>query len=197
MIKRIFSVLLIFCIFNFISCSAFAHSVRVNAKFKTDLNVNKASKGQVVQFVSTQDSSFEGTTIPSGTIFEGTVKNFKKGRWAYRRAKVYIVIDKMILPDGSTYNVSGNTKRHVLKGSAIGNVAKGVISLPAALVVGTVGAVVVIVETISIAGLIIVGPTTYIVGRTMGELTHGINCKKHEGDSVKLIIKNLPAMNAE
>ena len=124
--------------------------------------------------------------IPEGTIFSGKIKKFKKGRWAYRRAKVRIVINEMILPDGHTYKVKGHTKRHVLKGSAIGNVGKGIITLPAALVVGTAGACVIIVETVSIAGLLIVGPTSYVVGETMGKLTHGINYKKSEGDDIKL-----------
>ena len=194
MLKKILVPLLILCVFNFISYPAYAKNMTVDAVFKTELNVNKASKGEVVQFVSVEDSTIDDFTIPSGTIFEGSIKKFKKGRWAYRRAKALIVIDKMILPSGETYNIHGNTKRHVLKGSAIGNVAKGIVSLPAALVVGTAGALVIVVETISIAGLIIVGPTSYLFGRTMGTLTHGINCKRHEGDSIKLIIKDIPTI---
>ena len=195
--KKLLSVILTSCILNFMFLPAYAneegHSGNhiVKADFATDLNVNKASKGQIVQFKSTEECSINGFDIPAGTIFSGKIKAFKKGRWAYRRAKVHIVIDEMILPTGETYNVKGTTKRHVLKGSAVGNVAKGIISLPVAVIVGAAGACVIIVETISIAGLIIVGPTSYLFGETMGKLTHGINCKKHEGDSIKLRIKSI------
>ena len=158
----------------------------IKAAFVTDLNVNKASKGQVVQFVTTEGYYINGMNIPEGTIFSGKIHKFKKGRWAYRRAKVKIVINEMILPNGQTYKIKGHTKRRVLKGSAIGNICKGIITLPPAIVVGTAGACVIIVETVSIAGLLVVGPTSYLVGETMGKLTHGINCKKSEGDKIKL-----------
>jgi len=190
--KKILSIFLILCMLSFIHFPSFATEElsdgenTIKAEFKTELNVNKSSKGQVVQFVTTEDYYLNGFAIPQGTIFSGKIKNFKKGRWAYRRAKVRIVIDKMILPNGEEYKVQGSTKRHVLKGSAVGNVAKGVITLPIAIVTGVTGACVIIVETISIAGLLFVGPTSYLFGESMGKLTHGINYKAHEGKSIKL-----------
>ena len=168
--------------------------VIIESEFVTELNVNKASKGQIVQFKTLEEASINGLTIPAGTIFNGKVKAFKKGRWAYRRAKVRIVLNEMVLPNGSRYKVRGATKRHVLKGSATGNVLKGVITLPIAVATGVVGAVVIIVETVSIAGLIIVGPTSYLFGQAMGKLTHGINCKKDEGDDIKLRIYSVKGL---
>ncbi len=202
MVKKILSLFLLFSLLHLVSLPVLSENDEntnsvVNAVFSTELNVNKATKGQIVQFKTTEGCKINGIFIPEGTIFSGKIKALKKGRWAYRRAKVRIVLDEMILPSGEKYTVKGTTKRRVLKGSAVGNVAKGIITLPAALVVGTAGAVVIIVETISIAGLIIVGPTSYVVGRAMGELTHGINYKKDEGDKIKLRIKKLPRITSE
>ncbi len=45
----------------------------------------------------------------------------------------------------------------------------------------------------SIVGLAIVGPTSYVVGETMGKLTHGVNYKKHEGDEIKLRLRTVPS----
>ena len=197
MIKRFVSFLLILFLLNSVSLPIFAvegdikETRIINTEFKTDLNVNKASKGQVVQFVSTQDYSVDGLTIPEGTIFSGQVTHFKKGRWAYRRAKVVIHIDKMTFPSGETYNINASTKRHVLKGSALVNTGKGIISFPVSIVVGVAGSVVVIVEAVSIVGIIAIGPTCYSFGRVMGTLTHGINYKKHEGDKIKLHLKSI------
>ena len=56
---------------------------------------------------------------------------------------------------------------------------------------GAAGTCVIIVETISIAGIVLVGPTCYIVGELMGKLTHGINYQKQEGDSMKLKIESV------
>ena len=197
MIKRFFSVLLLLFMLNFCFWTAPVQSkdynadLIIDAEYKTDFNANKASKGEIVQFISTQDYTTDGFVIPSGTIFNGEVKHYKKGRWGYRRAKAIITIDKMILPNGQTYNIKASTKRHVLKGSALANVGKGVISFPVAIVVGVTGAVVIMVEAVSIAGLIAVGPTTYLFGRLMGTLTHGVNYKKNEGDDIQLKLKTI------
>ena len=197
MIKKIFSVLLMICIINFNFLPALAENEEystsriINSKFKTELNINKASKGQVVQFVSTGNYIIDGVTIPDGTIFNGEIKHLKKSRFGYRRAKAVIAINEMILPSGETINVKAFTKRHVLKGSAAVNIGKGIISFPAAIVVGTAGAVVIIVEAISIVGILAIGPTSYLFGETMGKLTHGVNYKKHKGDEIQLKIKSL------
>ena len=163
----------------------------IDAQFKTDLNVNKASKGQIVQFVSSQEYKMNDITLPAGTVFSGEIKNFKKGRWGYRRAKAVIEINKIILPDGKTYNTQTYTQKHVLKGSPVANTAKGVITFPLAIAVGAAGTAVIVAEAISIVGILIIGPTTYGIGRAMGGLTHGINYKKQEGDEIKLKIKSI------
>ena len=160
--------------------------VIIESEFVTDLNVNKASKGEVVQFKTLEEASINGMKIPAGTVFNGKIKAFKKGRWAYRRAKVRIVINEMVLPSGEKYRVKGATKKHVLKGSAAGNVLKGVITFPIAVAIGFVGVTVIIAETITIVGLVLVGPTSYLLGESMGKLTHGVNCKKYEGDDIDL-----------
>ena len=200
MIKKFFSCLLVFCIVSFTFLPTLAEdedyntSRIIDAEYKTDFNINKASKGQVVQFVSTQDYQVDGVVIPKGTIFSGEIKHFKKGRWGYRRAKAFVKINKMILPDGKTYDIKAFTKKHVLKGSAVANIGKGVVSFPVALVVGVTGVVVIIVEAVSIVGILAIGPTSYAFGRAMGGLTHGINYKKHKGDEIKLKIKSIKAI---
>ncbi len=197
MVKKIFSIILVFCIMNFSFLPVLAENEEyktshvIDAEFKTDLNVNKASKGQVVQFISTDDYNVDGFIIPRGTTFNGEIQHFKKGRFGYRRAKAVVVINQITLPNGETHNIKAFTKPHTLKGSAIKNIGKGVISFPIAIVTGTVGAVVIIVEAISIVGILAIGPTSYLFGETMGKLTHGINCKKQEGDEIQLKIKHL------
>jgi len=197
MTKKIFASLLVIFIMNFIYLPVLAKDNDyktnniIDAQYKTEFNINKASKGEVVQFVSTQNYQIDGVVIPKGTIFNGEIKHFKKGRWGYRRAKAIVKINNMILPNGETYNIKAFTKKHVLKGSAMANVGKGIISFPVALVVGAAGVVVIIVEAVSIAGIIAIGPTTYAFGRIMGGLTHGVNYKKHEGDEIQLKIKTI------
>lgn len=164
----------------------------IDAEFLTELDVNKASKEQIVQFKSSKDAEvLKGVIIPKGTVFTGHIKSFKKARWAYRRAKVHIEIDKMTFPDGETYNVTAFTKKHNLKGAAAVNILKGVISFPFALITGAAGICIITAEAVTIIGILLIGPTGYVFGRITGKLSRGINCRKHPGDDIKLKIKKV------
>ncbi len=191
--KKLFSVLFLFLFINMSVMPVYANSDDnkksvVDTVFVTDLNLDKSVKGQIVQFKTKEgytDSS--GITIPEGTIINGEIASLKTGRWAYRRAKARIVLHEMTLPDGSTYKIKGRTKRKVLKGSAIGNVCKGIITFPAVLVVGAGGTCVMIIECVSIVGIILLVPTAMLIGGTCGKLSNGVNYKKQAGDSIKVI----------
>ena len=167
--------------------SASKHKETVKGSFVSNLDVNKSSKGQVVQFRITEDFTDEsGKVIPKDTIISGDIKSMKKGRWAYRRAKARIELNEMRLPDGSIIKINGHTKRKVLKGSAIVNIGKGVVTFPAVLLIGVGGSVVMLLECISIVGIILLIPTGAIVSGLTGNLSNGINCKKQAGDEIKL-----------
>ena len=168
--------------------AAFARNKEtVTASFVSDLNVNQSSKGQVVQFrINEACTDSNGKIIPEGSIISGDIRALKHGRWAYRRAKVRIELNEIRLPDGTVYKIQGSTKRKVLKGSAIVNTGKGIITFPAVLLVGVGGSVIMLLECISIAGIILLVPTGAIVGGLTGKLSNGINCKKQSGDKIKL-----------
>lgn len=209
MFKKIFSLFLILLLLNITLCPVFsAEDIEkvyengvVNTEFVTDLNVNEASKKQIVQFISTEDYTDKtGFFIPKGTIFTGRIQKFKKSRWAYRRAKVRIIINEMRYPNGESYKIKAYTKRHVLKGSAAGNIAKGIITAPIAVVVLATGAVVMIVESVTVVGLLLVVPTGTLIGGITGKLTNGVNCKKYSGDSIKLKLiktKSIPIIQLD
>lgn len=190
--KKILSLFLALLILNVYSVPAMAvsgsHAKKVvNASFVSDLNLNNASDGQIVQFRTTEDhTDSDGNVIPAGTIFEGNIKSLKKGRWAYRRAKARIVLSEMRLPDGTVYKIKGNTKRKVLKGSAIANISKGIVTFPFVLVVGVGGSCVIFIECITIAGILLVLPTSLAIAGLCGKLSNGVNCKKHSGDTLKI-----------
>ena len=185
--KKILSLLFTMFVLNMSVMPAFAVSGNnqkevIETFFVSSLDVNNSDKGHIIQFRTTENYN----DIPKGTIFVGHIKSIKHGRWAYRRAKVRIELTEMRLPDGTTYPINGSTKRKVLKGSAIGNVCKGVVSFPAVLVVGLGGSVVMLLECISIVGIVLLVPTGMVVGGLCGKLSNGINCKKDAGDVIKL-----------
>jgi len=101
MLKKFLSVIFILLFMNLIIGGAYAENTNnfkdIHAEFLTELDVNKASKEQIVQFKSSKDAEvLKGVIIPKGTIFTGRIKSFKRARWAYRRAKVHIEIDNLL-----------------------------------------------------------------------------------------------------
>lgn len=189
--KKFFSVLLLLFMFN-ITLPVMARmqdstTYNISSHLSSVLNVNKSSKGQIVQFISDENINLtNGSVIPGGTIFNGKISSIKKSRFAFRRAKAAIIIDEMILPDGRKFSISGNTHRHVYKGSVIGNIAKGIVGFPSSIVAGAVGVVFMVVETCTIIGIVLVPATAAITGGTIGKLTNGVNCVKEPGSTIKL-----------
>ncbi len=202
MLKKILSFLLTLSIMNFSYLPAMANNqnspAELTVKLNTEIDINKSSKGQIVQFISKEDYKDEyGRYIPQGTIFQGKIKSIKHSRWGYRRAKAHIFINKMTLPNGQKYKIRAFTKPRTIKGSAIGNVGKGILCTPAALVVGAGGLCLIVIEGITIVGIPLVVPTAAAVCGTIGKLTNGVNCHKSEGAEFKIKIKkNMPQQEA-
>lgn len=194
MIKKFFSLVIITFMINMTFTPVYADIYDdtvegniVEAEFVSDLDVNESSKNQIVEFKTTEAiKSDMGFVIPRGTILKGRIKARKKSRCFYRRAKVKIAIDEMKVLSGEVYRIKANTKRRVLKGSAVGNVAKGIVSTPVALIVGIGGTVVMLVEACTIIGIVALAPTGAAVGGTVGKLTNGVNCTKERGDDIKI-----------
>ena len=197
MFKKLFSFIVTVFILNISFLPVFAVDKNITDKkfviktqLTSDLDVNKSSENDVVQFItnkSIRDSI--GITIPNGTIFNGRITEKEESRLWYKRAKAKIIIEEMILPDGEIYSVDGSTQGKFLKGSAVVNAAKGVAGVPAAIVTGAAGGVVLAAEYISIIGILITGQTQALLGNTIDKLIRGINCKKHTEDTVNLKIK--------
>ncbi len=199
MIKKIFVISLVLTVLNMYYMPVLANQDRVDnpvpVSFVTDLNVNKSSKGQIVQFITTEDFVDKcGTSVPKGTVLNGKIKSIKHSRWAFRRAKAHIIVKEMVLPNGQKYRVRAFTKPRVLKGSAIGNVGKGIIMTPVALVTIVGGGVIMLCEAITIVGLVAVPPTGYAVCELVGKETNGVNCCVPQGKNIYLKIKSCPPL---
>ena len=201
-LKKIFSFAMIVFIMNIICIPAFASTDEhrpfiIDTYLVSELNLNNSKKHQIVQFKSEKSiETPQGIVIPQGTLFNGEISALKHSRFAFRRAKARIKINEMIMPDGQKYIVKGRTKRKVLKGSAAGNIVKGVICAPAALVTGAAGIVILAVETVTIIGLVFAAPTAALIGGAMGKLTNGVNCKKRIGDDIDIQITDVKLKNS-
>ena len=193
MFKKFLSLVLSVVILNIYCVPAFSadmKTLKMKAEYMTNLNVNKANDGDSVHFMTRKDYTDEtGFTIPNGTVFKGYVKSHTESKAFYRRGKAKVVIDEMVLPDGRTYKVK--VKAKVVKGPFIANMGKLLGTLPPAIVTSAVGGVVMVVEAVTIVGLIFVAPTGQGFVKGVGRMTKGINCKKHSGSKVTLKLRNM------
>lgn len=193
MLKKFFSLVLVVLILNIYCVPVFSadmKTLKMKAEYMTNLNVNKANDGDSVLFMTRKDYTDEtGFTIPNGTIFKGHVKSHKESHPFYCRGKAKVVIDEMTLPDGRTYKVKVTAK--TVKGPLIANIGKVVGTLPPAIITSAVGGVVMVVEAVTIVGLIFVVPTANGFRKGVGRMTKGINCKKHTGSKITLKLKDM------
>ena len=197
MFKKLLSTILSIFIFNLTFLPVIAKEKNlhdeISVNFITELNVNKSSKGQIVQFISTDDyTDALGHSIPKGTIFQGKIKSIKHSRWGFRRAKAHLYINQMILPNGEKYKIKAFTKPLTVKGSAVANVGKGILMTPIAVCSLAVGTVAIIVESISIVGIILIAPTGAIFNGIAGKVTNGVNCYIPEGKKITIKFKHNP-----
>ncbi|MBQ2645130.1 hypothetical protein IJG14_06135, partial [bacterium] len=190
--KKFIALFLVLSFFNFSFLPVYASSkTKVETVIISNINANKTQNDEIVKFVSTQDiKNYDGNIIPQGTVFTGKINSIEKSRGAYKRAKISINIYEMTLPNGEHYNIKASTKNKFLKGSAFGNIAKGFCTTPIALSVGCLGSIAILFECISVVGLIAVVPTGNFFGRAMGKITKGLNCKKHKGDVIAILVDN-------
>ena len=164
----------------------------IDAAYVEHISLNKSANDEKVDFVTLEEyKDGSGFVIPKGTVFTGRIHGLKKSRWAFRRAKAGIKITEMRTPDGRTYQVTGATKRNKLKGSAVGNVAKGLVTCPVALVVGVGGSVAMLFEAVTIIGIPFLVPTGVIFGGIMGKLTNGVDYKRDKGAEIPLKINKI------
>ena len=208
MLKRILSVVFAVLMLNLVCAPAFSYPeapygadypLIIKSEYNTYLNANKASVDQPLQFISKETYKDErtGFIIPKGTIFNGKIRAVSKSKWAFRRAKVSICINEMRFPNGDIYTVNADAKRRYLKGSLLANIVKGVIGTPFAIVAGTAGTCLIIIETVSIIGIASVEPTAKVSGGMIDKFTKGVNYKKHEGSTIKLRINNIKEYDVE
>ena len=205
MFKRICASLLLVLLMLTLNTPVFASSKEdinihhtIDTTFVENISLNGSANKEKVEFVSIEEyTDKSGYVIPKGTVFTGRIHGLKKSRWAFRRAKAGIKITEMRFPDGEVYPVSGTTKRNKLKGSAVGNVAKGIVCAPAAIAVGVGGTVVMLVEAVSIVGIPFLVPTGVTFGGVMGKLTNGVDYKRHQGDEITLKISKAKYIHNE
>ena len=155
-------------------------------ELESDIDVNEADVDDEIYFrLASQVKASNGMVIPEHTRFLGKFKKVNKSKPVFKRAKAYILIDKIIFPNEKIYSLRMEPKNgSSLKSSQILNAIR---ALPAGIGIITFSAIsvaVVAIESVSIVGLVVVPRTCKGFGILISSMAKGLNYKLKAGSKI-------------
>ena len=155
-------------------------------ELESDLDINETDKNDEIYFrlVSKVQAS-NGMFLPEHTRFVGRFKKIKKSEPMFKRARAYIIIDKLIFPNGKIYTVRMEPKKGSdLKSSQFLNTLR---AFPAGIGIITfsiISVAVVAIESVCVVGLVVVPRTCRGFGLLISSMAKGLNYKLKAGSKI-------------
>ncbi|MBP3820078.1 hypothetical protein J6G99_00335 [bacterium] len=155
-------------------------------ELESDLDINETNPNDEIFFslISKVEAS-NGVILPEHTRFAGKFVKIKKSQPVFKRARGYIIIDKIIFPNGQIYTVRMEPKNGSdLKSSQFLNALR-VIPASIGLVTFSILSVAVIaIESVSVVGLVVVPRTCRGFGLLISSMAKGLNYKLRAGSTI-------------
>ena len=155
-------------------------------ELESDLDINETNVNDEIFFtlVSKVQAS-NGMYLPEHTRFAGKFKKIKKSEPLFKRARAYIIIDKIIFPNEKVYTVRMEPKSGSdIKSSQFLNTLR---ALPAGIGIITFSAlsvVAVAIESVTVVGLVVVPRTCRAFGLLISSMAKGLNYKLKAGNKI-------------
>lgn len=155
-------------------------------ELESDLDINETNVNDEIFFtlVSKVQAS-NGMYLPEHTRFAGKFKKIKKSEPLFKRARAYIIIDKIIFPNEKVYTVRMEPKSGSdIKSSQFLNTLR---ALPAGIGIITFSAlsvVAVAIESVTVVGLVVVPRTCRGFGLLISSMAKGLNYKLKAGNKI-------------
>lgn len=157
--------------------------------FSGDFNSKHAQCNERLAFVLNEGlTTVEGRCLlPCGTQILGTIQQIQPPKWMNRNAKVYIIFDEVVLPNGEKMPLCA---KPFSKDSSLKNSSWKAVGKAAGYTVGLFGVGAGLGAAIGTVGKASVGCMTYGmpigagVGLLAGTITPGLNYKAKEGKSI-------------
>ncbi len=155
-------------------------------ELESDLDINESNVDDEIYFrlVSKVEAS-NGMFLPEHTRFAGKFKKIVQSKPMFKRAKVYIIIDKLIFPNEKTYNVrmEPNTGSD-LKSSQFLNTLRAIPASVGIIAFSVISVAVVAVESVTVVGLVVVPRTCKGFGILISSMAKGLNYKLKAGNKI-------------
>ena len=123
--------------------------------------------------------------LPEHTRFVGKFQKIKKSSPVFKRARAYIVIDKIIFPSDKVYTVRMEPKSGSdLKSSQFLNTVRAVPAGIGIITFSIISVAVVAIESVSVVGLVVVPRTCKGFGLLISSMAKGLNYKLKAGNRI-------------
>lgn len=150
-----------------------------------DLNETKANDEIFFTLVSKVTAS-NGMVLPEHTRFAGKFVKIKKSQPMFKRARGFIIIDKIIFPNEKVYTVRMEPKNGSdLKSSQFLNALRVIPAGVGILAFSIISVAVVAIESVSVVGLVVVPRTCKGFGILISSMAKGLNYKMKAGSTIK------------
>lgn len=155
-------------------------------ELESDLDINETNIDDEIYFrlVSKVQAS-NGMFLPEHTRFAGKFKKIKKSEPVFKRARAYIIIDKIIFPNEKAYTVRMEPKKGSdLKSSQFLNTLRAIPAGIGIIAFSVISVAVVTIESVSVVGLVVVPRTCKGFGILISSMAKGLNYKLKAGSKI-------------
>ena len=156
-------------------------------ELESDLDVNESNMSDEIYFrLVSKIKASNGMVVPEHTRFAGKFKKIKKSEPMFKRARAYIIIDKLIFPNEKVYTVRMEPKKGSdLKSPQILNIIRAFPASVGIITFSVISVAAVALESITIVGLVVVPRTCKGFGLLISSMAKGLNYKLKAGSKIK------------
>ena len=156
-------------------------------ELESDLDVNESNMNDEIYFrLVSKVKASNGMVVPEHTRFAGKFKKIKKSEPMFKRARAYIIIDKLIFPNEKVYTVRMEPKKGSdLKSPQILNIIRAFPASVGIITFSVISVAAVALESITIVGLVVVPRTCKGFGLLISSMAKGLNYKLKAGSKIK------------
>lgn len=155
-------------------------------ELESDLDINETNINDEIYFrlVSKVQAS-NGMFLPEHTRFVGKFKKIKKSEPVFKRARAYIIIDKLIFPNEKIYTVRMEPRNGSdLKSSQFLNTLRAIPAGIGVIAFSVISVAVVAIESVTVVGLVVVPKTCKGFGILISSMAKGLNYKLKAGNKI-------------
>lgn len=156
-------------------------------ELESDIDINETKPNDEIFFslVSKVQAS-NGMVLPEYTRFAGKFVKIKKSQPMFKRARGYIIIDKIIFPNEKVYTVRMEPKKGSdLKSPQILNALRVIPASVGILTFSVISVAVVAIESVTVVGLVVVPRTCKGFGILISSMAKGLNYKLKAGNKIQ------------